>query len=364
MFRNYLLIALRNFKRQKLFSLLNIFGLALGLASAILIFLYVSNELSYDKMQPYYKDTYRIGTTFINPDGQRFDNTVSPGFFIRYLKDNRSEVLDATRVEYIGYPTSLNYKPTEKIVLTEEIKWAEPNFYKILYFDLLRGNKEKMFENSNTIILSETGARRIFGKEDPMGKTISLKHFWATRDREIDLMVTGIYKDYPSNSHFKPLYIINIGAMRNIHGEHYTDYLEAPRFGEHTSFFENYIVLKPNADIRPINTILNTLATQMIQTDSFSRASGAKLEAFTTKLKDIHFDKKNLWENNVHGDKTYLTIFGIIAVMIMLIACINYTNLATARSVKRAKEVGLRKSLGSKRYEIVSVLVSSNRFIR
>ena len=105
MFRNYLLIALRNFKRQKLFSLLNIFGLSLGLASAILIFLYVSDELRYDTMQPYYKDTYRIGCTFINPDGQRFDNSVAPGFFMRYLKDNRSEILHSTRIDNIGYPT-------------------------------------------------------------------------------------------------------------------------------------------------------------------------------------------------------------------------------------------------------------------
>jgi putative ABC transport system permease protein len=352
MFRNYLLITFRNFKRQKLFSLLNIFGLALGLASAILIFLYVSDELRYDYMQPYYKDTYRVGCTFINPDGQRFDNTVSPGFFIRYLKDNNSEVLHATRIDYIGYPTSLNYKPTDKIVLTEEIKWAEPDFYKVLYFDLLRGNKEKMFENYNTIVLSETGARKLFGKEDPMGKTISLKHFWATHDREIDVMVTGIYKDYPSNSHFKPEYIININAMRSVHGDHYSDYLEGSRFGEHTEFFENYIVLKPGADIKPINATLNILANQMIQSDSAARASGAKFMGFTTKLADLHFDSKNLWENNTHGDKTYLTIFSIIAIMIMLIACINYTNLATARSVKRAKEVGLRKSFGSNRSEI------------
>lgn len=352
MFRNYLLVTFRNFKRQKLFSLLNIFGLALGLASAILIFLYVSDELRYDTMQPDYKNTYRVGFTFINPDGQRFDNTVSPGYFIRYLKDNRSEVLRTTRIDYIGYPTSLNYKPTDKIVLTEEIKWAEPDFYKVIYFDLLRGNKEKMFETFNTIALSETGARRLFGNADPMGKIISLKHFWATHDREIDLMITGIYRDYPSNSHFKPDYIVNINAMHSIHGEHYAEYLEGQRFGEYTEFFENYIVLRPGADIKPINTVLNTLANQMLQSDSGARASGAKAEAFTTKLADIHFDAKNLWENNTHGDKVYLTIFSFIAVMIMVIACINYTNLATARSVKRAKEVGLRKSFGSNRYEI------------
>ncbi len=352
MFRNYLLITLRNFKNQKFFSLLNIFGLALGLASAILIFLYVSDELRYDTMQPYYKNAYRVGTTFIDPDGQRFDNTSAPGFFLRYLKDNRSEVLHTTRVDYIGYPTSLNYKPADKIVLTEEIKWVEPDFYKVIYFDLLRGNKEKMFQSFNSIVLSETGARRIFGDTDPVGKVITLKHFWATNDKEIDLVVTGIYKDYPSNSHFKPEYLVNINAMHSVQGEHYNEYLEGTRFSRYTEFFESYIVLKPGADIKPVNADLNKLAYQMIQSDSGARASGAKFEGFTIKLADIHFDSKNQWENNTHGNKIYLTIFSVIAVMIMVIAGINYTNLATARSVKRAKEVGLRKSFGSYRYEI------------
>ena len=195
MFRNYLLIAFRNFKRQKLFSLLNIFGLALGLASAILIFLYVSDELRYDSMQPNFKDTYRIGCTFTNPDGQHFDNTVAPGFFMRYLKDNRSDVLFTSRIDNIGYPTSLNYKPKDKIVLTEKIVWAEPGFNKVLYFDLLKGSIEKMFSGFNSIVISETGARNLFGKEDPMGKVISLKHLFATNGREIDVVVTGVYKD-------------------------------------------------------------------------------------------------------------------------------------------------------------------------
>jgi putative ABC transport system permease protein len=354
MFRNYLLITLRNFKRQKLFSLLNIFGLALGLASAILIFLYVSDELRYDTMHPYYKDTYRVGTTWTDPGGQRYENSVAPGFFMRYLKDNRSEVLHTTRVDWIGYPTSLNYKPTDKIVLTEDIRWAEPEFYKVLYLDLLRGNKEKMFESFNTMILSETGARRLFGNEDPMGKVISLKHTWATRNREINVVVTGIYRDYPANSQFKPHYIINMNAMHSVHGDRFNEYLEGTRFGEHTEFFESYIVMKPGADMKPVNAVLNTLATQILQSDSAARASGAKFEGFTTKLTDIHFDSNIQWESEGHGNKVYLTIFSVIAIMIMIIACINYTNLATARSVKRAKEVGLRKSFGSSRAEIAT----------
>jgi putative ABC transport system permease protein len=353
MFRNYLLITLRNFRRQKFFSLLNIFGLALALASAMFIFLYVSDELRYDMMQPYYKNTYRIGTTFITGDGQHFDNSVAPGYFIRYLKDNRTDdILYTSRIIWIGYPTALNYKAADKIILTEEIRWAEPGFDKVLYFDLLKGNRQTMFDNNNAILLSETGARRIFGNANPMGKVISLKHFFATQNREIDLVVTGVYKDYPANSHFKPEYIVNLNAMHAIQGEHFDDYLEGQRFDQYVNFFEDYVVLKPNTNIHSINTTLNTLANQMIQTDSFSRVSGAKLLAFTTKLPELHFDSKVEWENNTRGNKTYLNIFSIIAVMIMLIACINYTNLATARSVKRSKEVGLRKSFGSNRYQI------------
>jgi len=353
MFRNYLLIALRNFKRQKLFSLLNIFGLALGLASAILIFLYVSDELRYDTMQPFYKNTYRIGTTFINPNGQRFDNTVAPGFFMRHLKDNRSEVLYTCRLDNIGYPTSLNYKPNDKIVLTEKIVWAEPGFDKLLYFDLLKGNQKNMFGNYNTMLVSETGARNLFGKEDPMGKVITLKHIFATQGKELNVQITGVYHDYPSNSHFKPDYIINMNSLHEIYNEHFPEYLEGRSFGQYTSFFESYIVLKPGADIKPINAILNNLADQMLKSSS-GPPPGSKFEAFTIKLADIHFDAKNLWEDNsnTHGDRIYLAIFSVIAVMTMVIACINYTNLATARSVKRAKEVGLRKSFGSMRFEI------------
>ncbi len=354
MLRNYLLITLRNFRRQKVFSLLNIFGLALGLASAILIFLYVSDELRYDTLHPFYKDTYRIGSVFTNPDGQRFENTVSPGQFIRYLKDNRPEVLYTCRIDNIGYPTSLNYKPTDKIVLTEKIVWAEPGFEKILLFKLLTGNRQTPFKDFNTILLSETGAKNLFGKADPMGKLISLKHIFATQGKEINVQVAGIYKDYPANSHFKPDYIININALHSIYGDHYADYLEGTRFSQYTSFFENYVVLRPGASIKPINAVLNTLATQMLKASAGVAPDGSKFEATSIKLADMHFDPKNLWEDNsnTHGDRVYLAIFGIIAIMVMVIACINYTNLATARSLKRAKEVGLRKSFGGSRFEL------------
>ena len=351
MLQNFILVALRNFRRQKLFSFLNMFGLALGLASSILIFLYVSDELRYDVMHPHYNNTYRIGSTWSNSDGRTFDNTESPGFWVKYLKDNRTEISRAVRIAYIGYPTSLNYKAREKIILTEEIKWAEPGFDEVLKFDLVRGNKAKIFEHNNSIVLSETGAKTIFGRENPIGKTISVKHFWATQDREIDVMVTGVYRDYPSNSHFKPLYILNVNAFRAIYPD-FSQFMEGSRFGQNTGFFEDYIVMKKGADTRQVEATLKTLARQMIESDSGAVAAGWKFDPFLIKMSDMHFDQKNLWENGIRGDKKYLAIFSAIALLIILIACINYMNLATARSAKRAKEVGLRKSLGSNRTEI------------
>ena len=351
MIRNYLLIALRNFQRQKLFALLNIFGLALGLASAILIFLYVSDELQYDIMHPFYKDTYRVGVTFTNPEGQTNDNTFSPGFLTRSLKDNRSEVLDITRVDYVGYPTSLHHKQSDKIILTEQIKWAEPGFNKIIWFKLLKGNEDKMFENNNAIILSESGAEMMFGDKDPLGEIITVKHNFATNGREIDLMVTGVFKDFPSNSHFKAKYLININALRSV-TTNFDQYLEGSTF-QNISFFENYVVLKPGSDTKAVEETLNKLCNQMIEGDSSVRAAGFKMSGFLTKLEDLHFDPKNLWENDsTRGDKSYLIIFSSVAILILLIACINYMNLATARSARRAREVGLRKSLGSQRRQI------------
>jgi putative ABC transport system permease protein len=351
MLQNYLLIVLRNFQRQKLFSILNMFGLALGLASAILIFLYVSDELQYDIIHPHYQDTYRLGVSFTNPEGQVFDNTTSPGFLTRQLKDTRPEVMEITRVDYIGYPTSLHHKVSDKIILTEEIKWAEPNFNKVVWFDLVKGNEDKMFENHNAIVLSETGAARLFGNDDPIGEVITVKHNFATNGREIDVVVTGVYRDFPSNSHFKPKYILNLNALRSV-VTNFDNYLEGSSLQD-ISFFENYLVLRSGADITPLEESLKKLCNQMIEADSATAAAGFKMAPFLTKLEDLHFDPKNLWENDsTRGDRTYLVIFSSVALLILLIACINYMNLATARSARRAREVGLRKSLGSKRGEI------------
>jgi putative ABC transport system permease protein len=354
MIKNYLLITLRNFQRQKFFVTLNVCGLAMGLASAILIFLYVSDELQYDTMHPHFKNTYRLASKWKNNRGEVFENTVAPGYWVKHLKDTRSEVKHAVRVDYIGYPTTLHHRATDKIILTEEIKWAEPNFDDVIDFRLLHGNREKMFENHNSMVISESGAQRIFGDADPIGEVITVRHNWATRGRDIDVLITGVYRDFPANSHFKPKYLLNVNALRTVIDD-FNHYMEGSAFAQNSflAFFENYIVMEPGADLASIEKELTAIGKNMTQSDSSMRAQGWEITPFFIKLEDLHFDQKNLWENtNARGDKTYLIIFSGVAIMILTIACINYMNLATARAGRRAREVGLRKSLGSRRSEI------------
>ncbi|RAW00063.1 ABC transporter permease [Pseudochryseolinea flava] len=350
MIKNYLLIAIRNFQRQKMFSLLNVFGLALGLASSILIFLYVSDELQYDAMHPLGNDTYRVGCTVTNPEGQTFDNTSAPGFWTRELKESRAEVVQNVLIDNIGYPTSLHHKAADKIILTEEIRWAEPGFQSVLYFNLIQGNLEKIFEDQNSMVLSESGARKLFGDRDPIGEIVTIKHTWATRGKEIDVKVTGLYKDLPANSHFKPNYIINVNALRAV-VEDFAAYMEGTRL-QNSEWFENYLVLKPGTDPKVMEAGLQKYVDVMAQSDSAFVAGGWKVTPFLKSISEIHFDQKNVWEPGYGGDKKYLAIFSAVAILILVIACINYMNLATARSARRAKEVGLRKSFGSRRREI------------
>jgi putative ABC transport system permease protein len=302
-------------------------------------------------MHPYPKDTFRIGVRFTNADGRIFNNTVAPGFFVKQLKETRTEVVDARRISWIGYPTSLHYKEKDKIILTEEIRWAEPHFDEVIAFELLQGNRDKMFDDHNSMVVSEEGARKLFGDEDAIGKVISLKHNWATQNREINVVVTGVYRDFPANSHFKPHFILNVNALRAFQDD-FDSYMEGSTL-QNSNFFDTYVVLKKGADVNMIQQTLETLARQMTESDSGFVSAGWKMQPFITKLSDLHFDQENLWEvGGAQGDMKYLAIFSAVAILILLIACINYMNLATARSARRAREVGLRKSLGSKRSQI------------
>jgi putative ABC transport system permease protein len=203
------------------------------------------------------------------------------------------------------------------------------------------------------MVISETGARRLFGDTDPIGETITVKHNFATQGKEIDVVITGIYKDFPSNSHFKCKYLLNVNALRTV-VDNFDNYMQGSRF-QGIEFFENYVVFKPDADLTAVEKELDEIGTAMLQSDSAAAAAGWKANVFLAPVTDLHFDQKNLWENDsTQGNKTYLAIFSSVAILILIIASINYMNLSTARSAQRGREVGLRKALGSKRSQIAT----------
>src|SRR5688572_6452607 len=365
MLRNYLIIAYRNFLKQKSYTFINVFGLAVGLASAIFIFLYVENELSYNSNHPGNEDIYALSVNIQNKDGRLDHFPLVPGGWANRLKQNLPEVEYVAKEDWFGYPTTLHFKPTDKIILTEEIRWVNSEFGKVLSIPLTKGSPDKALELANSILLSEGGAKTLFGDQDPINQPITFKHPFIGDGQEIELVVTGVYKNYPSNSHFKPKYIINSQSVKMIFDQRqpggFENYYNSVSFN--SGFFYTYVKLRPGSDTKNLDAELARLTDETYKTDSAFQAEGGKLGYSFLNIKDLHFDERMSWETNAKGDKTYLAIFTGVALLILIIACINYMNLATARASKRAKEVGMRKSLGGLRSELAVQFLQESALI-
>ena len=350
MLSNYFLVALRNVLRQRGYSLINILGLSIGLASAILIFLYVTDELSYDTIHPEAANTYRMGYHVEFPNGNTQTFPGSPAGWDNYLKDNYPSVTKASSFIWRGMPTSIQDRDTEKIVLTEELIWVEPNFGEIIFMDIIKGNAEFALSEQNSIVISESAAREIFGDEDPINKILSITHIFATQGERLDLMVTGVMRDMPSNSHLRPKYMANIFALKPFNEnldstiDSYMGDLNTPGM-----FTQSMFVCENPDDIEIIRQDIEERAKKIIETAQIE----ITFRPLFRKLTDVHFDQEIDWAvSHKSANKQYMLVFITVALLILVIASINYMNLATARSARRAKEVGMRKTLGSTRQQL------------
>ena len=353
MLKNYLVIAFRSFKSQKGHTLLNLSGLSLGLASALCIFMYVNDELRYDTVYPGYGDIYAIGVSFYGSDGTVEHYPVVPGGWATRIKQDIPEVVATVKSDWFGYPTSLYHKAADKIILTEEIRWTGSDFGKVFPIKMVKGNLGNALLAPRSFLVSESGAKRLFGDEDPIDKQITVKHPFMGDGQEIELIVTGVYKDLPLNSHYRPMFIGNIEAMRQNFSQRdggFDRYYNS--MTTQGGFFTTYIRLSPGSETENLAVELDRLVEESSKSDSSLMANGGRIDFFMRSITDLHFDTATDWEFDTKGDKQYLAIFTSVALLILLIACINYMNLATARSAKRAKEVGMRKALGGTRFEL------------
>ena len=331
MFTNYLKVALRNIKKSKVYSFINIAGLAVGMACTILILLWVQDELSYDRFNKNAPYLYREVNHEEYSNGETVDFAQSPYGIAPILKDEYPEIIDVARARSAG---NVIISKDDKNFTEGGLIFIEPNFFKMFTYNFIVGAGNTALSNPNSIVITEEMAIKYFGDENPLGKTLLVNN-------EFPFTVSAILENPPKNSHIHFDFLVPIENVKKYF---------AP-FSEWNSWaFTNYILLDKNADYKAVSEkISGSLKKQM---DDAIATVGLQ------PLTDIHLYSANIWGYGGEGDINYVIIFSIIALFVLLTACINFMNLATARSSNRAKEVGLRKVVGAEKKSLVSQFYS------
>ncbi|KUO62123.1 hypothetical protein APF79_03910 [bacterium BRH_c32] len=355
MFGTYIKIAFRNLIRLKSFSLINIVGLAVGIACFITLGLFVIDELGYDKFYPNSDRIYRVYTHSII-EGVESNNSKTDGPLAEAIKSNYPEVESYARIGYQGIHT-LIYK--EKIFREGDVYLVDSTFFSIFNIDLINGDPKTALVNPNSLVITQTAAKRYFGNENPVGKVIKVEN-------EKSYLVTGLIKDFSKKSHFSCEFLL---SMSSYNSENIHDWLNA--------LFTTYILVKPGSNVNEFERKLEGIVKEYVA-PAAEKFIGIPIQEFLAKgniyqyklqpVGDIYLRSQSIygldpnteWNDIKSSDITYLYIFSIVSIFILLIAVINFMNLTTAKSDERAKEVGIRKTLGSNRSDLIKQFISES----
>lgn len=349
MIKNYLRSAFRNIARHKFISFINIFGLTIGLTCCLLILTYIVKELSYDKFNHNAPNIYRVSRSFNTADGivNLHLGAVAPPFG-PLLKNEFPDIKKVTRLFPNG-DVVLRYK--EKLLVEKGSYFADENF--LSFFDLktVAGDPKTALSEPYTVMMTEDMARKYFGNEDPINKEIRL-------DNTANFKVTGIFKPFPANSQMHPQMLLSFNTLNDdkVYGRNQL----ATNWGNN-SFF-TYLLLPDHYNIDRISSQFPAFI------DKYMNSPGQPRQSKFTQLHiqrflDIHLHSHLDDEVEQNGDIKRVYIFSAIALFILLIACINYMNLSTARSTLRAKEIGIRKVIGAQQKEIITQFLSESVLI-
>jgi putative ABC transport system permease protein len=350
MLKNYILIAWRNLRRHRGFSFINISGLAIGVACCILIFLYINDELSYDK---YHKNAPRIfrGISYSTIGGETRVFACMPSAVAPGLEEAIPEIEASARLFQFGV---LRFKHGDKNFEIPDFYGADPSFFSIFSYEFIAGDPQTALQNPQTFVLTEDTAIQIFGSVDAVGKSISVPF----RQGNQDFHVTGVVKNIPRNSHFRFNVILSIDTFRR--GENQPagpDFLNDPIYFNPYSYF----LIAENTDVEDVEKRIATVMEE--KWGEIYRKEGITRKYPLQALADIHLKSNFEAEIAQQGDIQYVYIFSVVAVMVLFIACFNFINLSTARSVKRAKEVGLRKMFGAHRHHLIRQFLSESSLL-
>lgn len=319
--------SIRYFAKNKFSSVLNITGLAIGLTGFICIMLYVEHESSFDKFHSRYADTYRVVKDFVSADGSSLPDATTPPALAKAMRAELSDVETATRfVPNRGRLFLL--QQGEKRFFETEVLRVDKEFFNVFDFQFIAGKKETSLDQVHSLILTRSTAEKYFGTQDPIGKVIRMNINNGT-----DYLITGVVEDVPANSHFSFNIIMPFEARFD------------PDTDWQRSQFYTYVRLKPGGDAAQLTSNAQGIVKKNMP-NSLDRY-------YVQAIEDIHLYSNLKWELLPNGDIIYVRMMILIAVFILVIACINYVNLVTARSSDRAKEVGIRKSVGAVRSQLV-----------
>jgi putative ABC transport system permease protein len=350
MIRNYLKIAWRNMLKNKVYSALNIVGLATGMAVALLIGLWVFNQYSYDRFLPGYQQAYSVKVNYTNAhDGTRTSDAVAIPL---------ADVLRTTipGIQYVAEADMDDFPSRDFLVGDKKLLvkggTVAPDFLKIFQYPLVKGNANSVLKDPYSIVIDESTARSVFGDADPINQTIKI-------DNQHDVKVTGVMKDFPANSSLQYHFLIPFS-----YAEQTNSWVKGARNQWDNSSFGIFVGLHPGASISQVESAIKNIVSE-----HNPAVRQFKPEVILHPLKDWHLysDFKN--GKVAGGFIEYVRMFGIIGALVLLIAGINFVNLATARSEKRAREVGVRKAIGSQRRDLVfqflteSILVTLISFL-
>jgi putative ABC transport system permease protein len=337
MFKNYLKVAFRSLNKNRVYSVINVLGLSLGLTVTILVFLFIKNETSYEKHWSGYDRIYRTGIK-ANLMGQVMDAPISPSPMANALRTEFTDVETATRIEPVKQEILMRHEQTK--VYIQNIVRADSSFFKVFDYEFVHGNPKTALVEENAIVLTEETAIKLFGDKNAMGEIVNY-------DDRTDMIVKGIVKNSDKLAHFEFDMFVSDNGIQNIWMSNgwYT-YFKLKE-GANIEDFEEEMTSNFLKKIEP-----NVEQFLKITVEEFFK-QGNSFEYQLQPLQDIHLYSHKDWEIKQNGNVMYVYVFIGIAFLVILIAGINFMNLSTARSGKRAKEVGVRKVTGASRKMLI-----------
>ncbi len=354
MFKNYLKIAFRNLAKNPSYSFINIFGLALGITAFVLILMFIRYELSYDDYHEDADRIYRVSREWKNQDGETSLHLgqIAPPFKYRFEEEFGEKVDEVVRV--------FNVSPTIKVddnsFVEERFYFSDPNIFNVFSWEIIAGNPEAGLTNPDGLVINESTAMKYFGRVDVIGEAMDFSLFGS----EAVLQVSAVVQDIPENSHFQ---FDLIGSMFPV-----IDFLGGPdefdqAYGR--NMFATYMLLAENTDPDDIQAGMPAIIDKVFPQEQFNMDFPASevMKLHMMPVTDIHLHSNLDSELEPNGNIEYIYIFTAVALFILFIACINFMNLSTARSAKRANEVGVRKVMGAYRSSLIRQFIGESFLI-